>query len=227
MSNVSNRHSFVKLEKNSKPLSGQRLVRLIAKQSKDGSYASPNLTQSLCVSVPPVSLDDIQANIDALVPHLVSMVEEAQNELIREYRITNGHESIDESEFGIAKCIEFLDSSAKGSRLTTEYLQAWFVETYNDAAVEYIATALKLNVDELSEADAKQVGDKANVLRDMFAGFASARYSPDIPRCKAMMKFGEFLGEGNADARMMQYLGKAAKIRAEKEKELSMDALGF
>lgn len=223
MSNVSNRHAFAKLEKNSKPLSGQRLVRLIAKKDKEGMYASSNLTESLFVSIPPIDTDKITDHIGALIPHIVSMLEGTQDQIIREKRIEFGHDSIDESDFDIDKCIAFLDASASGSRLTTEYLQSWFTEMYSEAAAEFIATMNKCAVGELSEEQLKKV----NVLRDMYSGFASARYSPDIPKCKAMIRFGEFLGEGNADSRMTQFIDKAKKIKTEKEAEMSSDALGF
>lgn len=223
MSNVSSRHSFAPLTKTSKPLSGQRLVRLIAKKDKDGGYASQNLTQSLFVSIPPVPVDSISEHISGLLPHIVALIESTQNEIIREKRIEFGQASIDESEFSISKCIEFLDSSATGSRLTTEYLQSWFVEMYSDAAAEFIAHMNKCSVEELSEEQLK----KTAVLRDMFSGFASARYSPDIPKCKAMIRFGEFLGEGNSDSRMQGMIVRASRIKAEKEAEMTSDALGF
>lgn len=223
MSNVSSRHSFAKLEKNSKPLSGQRLVRLIAKKDKEGGYASGNLTESLCVSIPGIDVDLISTHIASLIPHIVSLLEGAQDSIIRENRIEFGHDSIDEEEFGISQCIAFLDQSAGGQRLTTEYLQGWFIEMYSEAASEFIAKMNKTSIDQLSEEQLKKV----NVLRDMFAGFASARYSPDIPKCKAMIKFGEFLGEGNSDSRMEGFISKASKIKREKEEEMSSDALGF
>jgi hypothetical protein len=61
----------------------------------------------------------------------------------------------------------------------------------------------------------------------MFAGFASGKYSPDIPKCKAILKFGEFLGQDNWDARMQVIQAKTEKIKKEKEDALNMDALGF
>lgn len=223
MSNVSVRHGFQKLEKNSKPLSGQRLVRLIAKKDREGQYASANLTESLFVSIPPIAVDSITDHIGSLIPHIVSLLEGTQAEIIREKRIEFGHPSIDEEEFDISHCIAFLDANATGSRLTTEYLQSWFVEMYSDSAAEFIAKMNKCSVDELSEEQLK----KTAVLRDMFSGFASARYSPDIPKCKAMIRFGEFLGEGNCDARMEGFIAKASRIKSEKEAEMSSDALGF
>ena len=64
MSNVSNVHQFSQLNKDSKALAGQRLVRLIAKADKNGNYPSPNLTESLCVSVPHVSQEAVAEVID-------------------------------------------------------------------------------------------------------------------------------------------------------------------
>lgn len=229
ISGITNRHQFTKLEKNSRPLSGQRLVRLIAKKDKDGNYASDNLRESLAISIPPADSEALVNAIPSLIVHIQSMIEGVQKELISEYRIKTGDSSVDESEFTIAKCVEYLDAASTGSRLTTEYLQQWFSENYSDAAKEFIATALKLNSDasQWMEEQVKIVNSKVNLIRDMFSGFASARYSPDIPKCKAMIKFGEFLGEGNVDSRMEKFLEKAAKIKEEKENEMSADALGF
>jgi len=79
----------------------------------------------------------------------------------------------------------------------------------------------------LSEAQGETIKKKMNILRDMFAGFASGKYSPEIPKCKAMIKFGEYLTEGNWDGRMQAIQAKTKKLLAEKTEALSMDALGF
>lgn len=66
-------HVFNPLGKDSCALSGQRLVRLIAKANRDGKYASPHLSESLCVSVPRVTEEDILGVVDVLMPHVIAM----------------------------------------------------------------------------------------------------------------------------------------------------------
>jgi len=220
MSNVSNTHQFQSLDKNSKPLSGQRLVRLIAKADKNGNYPSPNLSSSLCVSVPHVGQDDIVQSIDRLVPHIVGMVKDTQDKIIREWRIENGRDEIPEETFSVDNCIAWLDANAAGDRVTVEYLAEWFADTYGAIAGEWIAAQLKVSATDTA------VSQKVAVLRDMFAGWASPKYSPNIPKLKAMIKFCDVAGDA-ADTRLTGYRDKCVDMLTRKEAELTSDALGF
>lgn len=222
MSVVSNIHTISPLTKDSKPLSGQRLVRMIAKRTKDGSYESPNLQGSHCVSIPHINQDHIVDVIDKLLPHVVALCKDTQDKIIREWRITHGRNEIPESVFDVAAIVGYLDASATSDRFTTEYLQEWFMAEYGDIAARYIRAAIDGAAQDIVDA-------KVNVLRDMFAGFASGRYSPNIPQCKAMDKFRHFVAdmEGDTSGKLDMFADKAQDIRAKKEAELSVDALGF
>ena len=227
MSNISTTHNLIKLDKSSKALSGQRLIRLIAKSS---AQSSPNLTESLCVSVPQIEVGQISdVQFEALKPHLMGLIFDAQNQIVRELRIDSGTSFIQDSDISIDKCIEFMDSISRGNRLTTEFLSNWFIELYSDAAAEFIAKMCKFSSDSenWTPEQIKVIEVKSNVLNSMFAGFSSGKYSPNIPKCAGMIKFGEFLGAENMDSRMSNLVQRAAKIRAEKMTELSSDALGF
>lgn len=228
MSNVSSTHNIVKLDKSSKPFQGQRMARVIAKQDKDGQYQSPNLVESKFVSLPLINPEFNPAQLSALSTHIVTMLSDAQDAIIRERIIADGCTSINDDEISIDACIKYLDDAAKGNRVTGEYIVKWFNETYGNAAIEFVAKLCNFgsDVDAYTEAQLDVIGKKVNVLGSMFAGFASGKYSPDIPKCKAMVKFGEFLGE-EQDGRMQNYVSKAALIQKTKEAELSMDALGF
>jgi hypothetical protein len=226
MSNISNRHNVQKLDKASKALSGQRMARVIAKKNKDGQYESVNLVESKFVSIPAIGpISDEQ--FKALEVHVQSMLMDAQDQLIRDEIVTNGATSIGDEQISIDACIAYLDDAAKGNRVTGEYLAKWFTETYLDAAMQFVCAAMKFDAENLTQDQAEAIAKKCNVLNSMFAGFASGKYSPDIPKCKGMIKFGEFVGVDNQDARMQNFLAKAVKIKAEKEAELNSDALGF
>lgn len=221
MSNVSNVHQFKVLDKKSAALSGQRLIRLIAKKSKDGTYENANLSGSLCVSVPQIKEDDVIDSIDKFLPHVVAMVKDTQDKIVREWRIVHGRNEIPGEVFNVSAVIRWLDDNATSDRFTTEYLQDWFMTDYADIAHQFIRSAIDGAAQEIIDA-------KTNVLRDMFAGFASGRYSPNIPQCKAMIRFAQFASDkGGICGRMDGFMQKAQEIKERKELELSESALGF
>jgi hypothetical protein len=223
---IGSNHIVSKLEKNSKALAAdQRLARVIAKKNKEGEYESENLNESKCVSIPRI-IAVSESELKALSPHITAMLNDAQDQLIREY-IINGASSINDEQISVSECIKYLDDSAKGGRITSEYMQKWFMETYAEPAAEFVVELAKFDGNSLTDAQLEVVEKKVNVIRDMFAGFASPKYSPDIPKCKAMIKFAQFLTEDNWDERMSGVIGKVQKIKSEKEAEMSLDALGF
>lgn len=224
---IGQNHIVAKLEKNSKAIDGQRLARVIAKKNKEGNYECEHLTESKAISIPIINGAFTEGELKMLQPHIIGMIANAQDELIREC-IINGATSINDAQISIAECIKYLDDSAKGNRITSEYMQKWFVDTYTEPAMEFICTAIcKYDANQLSQEQVLSIEKRVNVLRDMFAGWASPKYSPDIPKCKAMRKFGEFLGSDNWDARMQAIQDKVIATQKKKEEELSMDALGF
>lgn len=212
-------HDFIALTKDAKPLMGQRLIRLIAK----GENKHPNLSSSLAVSVPRVTQDEVADCIDRLLPHIVGMVQDAQDKIVREWRIEHGRDDLDGSILSMDSVIEFLDANAAGDRMSTEYLQQWFMEEYQDAALGYICNAMQLDMtpDNVPEVAIQ----KCNILRDMFAGFSSPKYSPPIPKLKAMIAFAGSVSE--LDGRMAAMITKAKVMLQRKEAELAEDALGF
>lgn len=216
---IGTNHMFSTLTKDSKPIDGQRLCRLIAKSARDGSKIE-NLSESLCVSLPIVSYEEIAASITELLPAIQGMVHDAQDAIVRELRIADGCNSINDSQIAMSEVIRWLEESSKGTRVTREWMQQWFTETYGDAAREFVKRAIPDVVDAVVE-------QKVNVIRDCFAGFASARYSPEIPKCRAILRFASSLSEDSVDARMSNIVAKTEKILAQKEAELASDALGF
>jgi len=229
MSTISNRHTVLELTKTSKALTGQRLARIIAKKNKDGVYESENLTSSKCISVPKVTtLSDEQ--LKAMLPHCLSLIQDAQDSIIRESIIKTGAREIPQESIDVSECIKYLDSDSSGGRITTEYLQQWFIETYSEAAYEFIASVVCKFGDDFNSYTPDQLNvieTKTNVLRDMFAGWASGKYAPDMPKCRGMIRFAEFVGEDQLDSRMEVYKAKAQKRLDQLIAETSVDALGL
>lgn len=220
MSNISNVHTFESLDKDSKPLSGQRLIRLIAKSDRDGKYKSENLTSSMCVSVPYVKEEDVVEVIDKLIPHVIALVQDTQDKLAREFRIQHGRNELPQAAIGMDAVITYLGESAAGDRVTKEYLQEWFISTYSGVAAEWITAVSGGNI------SSDVVESKVSVLCDMFAGWASPKYSPNIPQLRAMIRFSQSV-DMSTDSRMLTISDRCHKMLAKKESELSSDALGF
>lgn len=220
---ITQAHKFEVLDKNTAPLHGQRLVRLIAKSARGTNKpANEHLQQSLAVSVPPVTMDEVVAHIDKLIPHVIGMVQDAQDKIIREYRIESGADNINQELISVESVIAFLDSSATGERVSKEYLQEWFASEYEDIAKQWINT---IAGGSLSDVVIEQ---KTNLMRDMIAGWASPKYSPNIPSLKAQIRFMNHCNDIDAiDMRMSGFLNKASTMLEKKENELNMDALGF
>lgn len=216
-------HAFVELDKNTTALTGQRLVRLIAKSARGTDKPSnPNLPHSLAVSIPYVSMDEVVNVIDKLIPHVIGMVQDTQDKIIREYRIESGNETINQSIIDVNAVIAWLDASATGERVSKEYLQDWFNSEYTDVAKAWIN---RVAGGELSEIVIEQ---KTNLMRDMIAGWASPKYSPNIPSLKAQIRFmSDCVSNECADVRMTGMMKKAQDMLTKKEQELSVDAFGF
>lgn len=220
MSNVSNVHTFEALDKDSKPLTGQRLIRLIAKSDREGKYKSENLTSSMCVSVPYVREEDVIEVIDKLIPHVIALVQDTQDKLAREFRIQHGRNELPQSAIGMDAVIAYLSESAAGDRVTKEYLQEWFISSYATIAADWITAVSGGNI------SSDVVEKKVSVLCDMFAGWASPKYSPNIPQLRAMIRFTQHT-DMSSDTRMQMLSEKCQKMLDKKESELSSDALGF
>lgn len=216
-------HTFVTLDKNTEALTGQRLVRLIAKSARGTDKPSnPNLAQSMAVSIPYITMEEVVEHIDKLIPHVIGLVQDTQDKIIREYRIESGAADINQSLIDVGAVIAYLDASATGERVSKEYLQDWFTSEYAEVAKAWIN---RVAGGELSEIVIEQ---KTNIMRDMLAGWASPKYSPNIPSLKAQIRFmSDCVTSECADVRMTGMMKKAQEMLVKKEQELNTDALGF
>lgn len=223
MSIVSNRHTIVPL-KGAKPMMGQELLRIVAKKDKDGNY-NVNLTESMAVSVPKITQEEIASCIPALMPHILSILKDAREEIVREQIIMHGIREISSEAINVTACIEQLESGPV--RMTSELMKEWFTESYGEIAMEWIAVkGFKFDPNALTTEQATRIEQSFNVLRDMFAGYAGAKYAPKMEILRSMNRFVQYLGDA-IDVRM-QVIAKKITARIQQlENETSMNALGF
>jgi hypothetical protein len=145
MSNVSNIHDIKPfVSGKSEPLTDQRLARISFKQTEKMTKAGIKALPSVCVSVPPVSVEDVQANIEQFMPHLVALVERTQDDVIRSLVESSGgtRTTVSDDEISIPAVLAYLSAESAGARLSTESIGAWFDSALSDAVTVLIADKL-------------------------------------------------------------------------------------
>ena len=174
MSNVSNRHAVTLfVAGTSKPLSDQRLCKagfkLTEKMKKEGKKALP----SVCASVPALDTGAVSVMVAELMPHIVAMLEKAQDEILRaKYEAAGGVcTEITDEELSIPQCIAYLNAEGAGSRLSVESIGHWFDTALNDAVTVLVADKLgfDLSTPEQEEVVAKHVKSRRDIMA-MLAG---------------------------------------------------------
>ena len=174
MSNVSNRHAVVPfVAGTSKPLSGQRLARAGFKLTEKMKQAGKTALPSVCASVPHIDPAAVQMFWNDLLPHVGTMLEKAQDEILRAKYESSGGQCTDltDEEISIPACLAFMNAESAGSRLSVESIGAWFDTALTDSLTVLIADKLgfDLSTPEQESVVQKHVRNHRDVLA-MLAG---------------------------------------------------------
>lgn len=138
---ISNRHSVVPfVAGKSVAMADQRLAKVGYKSTKQTKAKFP----SVCASVPMIADDQIIPFSERLLPHVRTLLENAQDGILRSlYESNDGNlASVSDDEISIQACISFLEADAAGSRLTKEMVEKWFDETLSGNVYVLIAEKL-------------------------------------------------------------------------------------
>lgn len=166
---ISNRHSVVLFAPGTKPMSGQRLAKAWYKPSKNKPAKFP----SVCVSVPHLQAEEITANISGLLPHIATMLEDAQDNILKKmYEQAKGKlpMSIGDEDISVPACIKFLDAQAEGDRLTKDSLTVWFQECVAENLTVYLCEQLKTE-----NLEDQRVVQNLRGYRDLFTGLSGSQ----------------------------------------------------
>jgi hypothetical protein len=172
MSNVSTAHDVVPfVAGNTNPLSGQRLAKVGYKSTKK----TPAKYPSIAVSVPHVNPTDITENVTALLPYIGSMIESAQDGIIKSlYESADGSLSIvTDTDISIEAVISYLESEAAGDRLKKADIETWFDRVCADNV--FVLMAEKLGFDEPNEDQSKVIDKNVKVYRDILSMLAGGK----------------------------------------------------
>lgn len=217
MSIVSNRHAIVPfIAGTSAPMSGQRLARVICKQTakmtKDGIKALP----SVCASIPQVPVPNAD-QLQALLPYIGTMLEDAQDGILRaRYEASHGSlDTITDDDLTIEQCIAFLAAKEAGSRITAESVRAWFDATMADTLMVFIAEKLKFT--ELNEEVQKTCAPHVNGYRELFVTLGAGKtILPENQLKQLQFSLGLIDAE---DAMAIRLNERITSMRAPKEKK--------
>lgn len=219
MSNVSNRHAIVPfIAGTSQPLSDQRLARVICKQTakmtKEGITALP----SACASVPMIPSADITAAIPRMMDHIRTMLEDAQDGIIRSlYESSQGAASVvTDDDINVDACIAFMDARSNGSRLSAESVGAWFDAVAKDYVIAFIAD--KLRFTELTPENTKVCEQHANGYKGLLQVLAGGKTILPANQLKTLRIVLSVMGED--DAMASRLLEKITAMEKPKEKKV-------
>jgi hypothetical protein len=219
MSNVSNRHAVTRfVAGESKPLSGQRLARAGFKLTEKMKAAGKTALPSVCASVPQIDPAAVLVFVNDLMPHIGTMLEKAQDEILRaKYEASGGTcTDLTDEEISIPQCIAFLNAENAGSRLSVESIGAWFDTSLTDSLTVLIADKLgfDLSTAEQESVVAKHVKNHRDVLC-MLAG----KNVILAPRQSSAIKNMLDAAPDDSDAMHQKLTTKLAALNAKKEED--------
>ena len=173
MSNVSTVHDIKPFTAGDKALSCQRLSKVGYKSTKK----NPAKYKSVAVSVPFIQVEAIRDQFQSLLPHIVTMLENAQDGLIRTlYENADGSlTQVSDAEINVPAIIGWLNAEAAGDRLTKDRIEAWFDSELSENLSALVAEKLGyLSGDgALTEDQEKTVGKHVKVYRDVLSMLAA------------------------------------------------------
>lgn len=183
MSNVSNIHNIVPYVIGvTKPFSGQRLATVTYKTDKVTGIKP----ESVCVSVPPVSEQDIRTHMEEFIPHVKALIERSQDAIIRNLHESK-KENVSDSELSVESVLEFLNEEASGGRVTKKDAQEWFDAVIADPLAVALANRLGVSEEPTQEQSAKiekMLADFKSNVASLTAG--NVKHSPDV--CAVLKK---------------------------------------
>lgn len=166
-----------------------RIVTCLYKATKDSKTGElvPSKWSNSYVRIPVSHLSEevVKANIDELAPYVVSYLRSIEDIMIKESH-KNGLLSVYCEGLNLAKVLEKLDETDSGSRLNKEKIEAWFVDTLQDALAAKFADKMGLN-ENSSEAELARLEAILEAYKAKFASLASGKTFIKEADCLAMI----------------------------------------
>lgn len=209
----------------SAPLGGQRLAKIRYKTTEKQAAKFP----SVCVSVPFLTNEEIEPMIPQLMEHLRTLLETAQDGVIRQtYEAQDGKLSaISDSDISVAKCIEFLEQESTGSRLTKEYIDSWFTSSVEEYLTVIIGQKLGF-ISESAEGEVELTPEQEMVIsrhvagyKGMYSALAGGKTSYSVKQAQSLIRVLELVDTDPVQSKLLARLnGMMVKPKMEELLEL-------
>ncbi len=225
MSNVSTAHTIVPfVSGETKPLSGQRLARVICKQTAKMTEAGIKALPSVAASIPQIDPSPILTDADLLrrlLPYIGNMLESAQDGIIRSlYESSQGALSqVLDSEISLDACIAFLGAEAEGDRLTKESLIAWFDTHAREACAAIVAEKFGFlaDADAWSQNQKDRVAQGCTAYRDIFASLSGGKTQLEDKKINGLRIALDLVDETQIAGKLRARLDSMARKNAENQ----------
>jgi hypothetical protein len=168
-----------------KALSGQRLASFSWKTSKENGIKR----ESKAVSIPKLDETAIAAHLPLLMPHIVVMLEEVQNKIVREMLEANsGLLHLENSAIDMTAIVDYLEDSNESGRLTKESVGSWFDTTIADSLMLALAEKMGIESEQVSDAQAKQIEALVGQFKVKISALAGGQTSYPIKLAQSLQK---------------------------------------
>ncbi len=152
---------------------GRRTIAVLYKVAKTGKNAGIKKGNNVCLLVPPLSISEIENNIDKLMPHVLAMCEVEQNKIAKTLHISGGDDVlVSPTEISIDSIIRSLEAERVSTRLNKETVQSWFDTELADSLTILFADKLGLS-DSLTQNEEDKLNSLVGVYKTKFSNLAS------------------------------------------------------
>ncbi len=201
MSNISTAHTVAPFDsKVSQALSGQRLIKIGYKQTEAMTKKGIKALPSICVSVPPIDPANVRYHIDSLLPYVVALCENAQDNIVRGMNDDSAGTLtiVQDSDLSMPRILAQLAADQEGERLTKEKILQW-------SETSGLADALRLRCAELlgvseepSEEQNARIEQQVLQYKTMFSGLAGTKTCYELREATALRKALDLAAAYNA-----------------------------
>lgn len=173
---ISNRHPLSLFTAGeSKPITGQRLAKIGYKQTEAMTKKGEIAPASVCASVPHIAVADITENINRLMPYICTMLEAAQDGIIRSLYESGQHQliGIADDDISVSACVSYMAAEAAGDRLKKETIEQWFDSEVAENLTVFLAE--KLGFDDLTPDNMAVVNRHVGIYRQLIGSLAGGK----------------------------------------------------
>ena len=174
----------------------QRLVKITFKTVTDKVTKKETKRDSMCVSVPKLSLTSEQ--VASIHSHIVALCEEAQKKICTELVLKGAGSVADEQiEFDAIK--EYLDADAEGFRLDKETVGKWFDASIAENLSVSLQMALKIeNMETVSDEKKVKLSQAMARYRECYVAMAGGKKAYDADTAQKLLdKLAECANEND------------------------------